>query len=325
MIRPIALAASLLLLTGCSPNVTWRKEPPLSQKAGRDSDVQLLSLDTKEGLQVLPDGIAANERFELVATPPNQIIGVMDISGRALRYGSGDAIEESIRDEAARHGGNLVAYSAPGHVAWVIHLAPAPPVAPKTIDEREAELTAAHPDYARTQSWDLALPAIPKMVFTSQVNRCYAVAITAAPETSWSPETRKRLGLELARKERDPILDRTSWIAQDLSRTSRTFFQETHCASKSQEISIAFRWSTEDGTQKVGAGPARLLLYERAPQPGEIAALEKKALDDGEDYRRRMCSGCWRMAAKSCAVPRAICNPYLLCLRDSMLTADYCK
>jgi hypothetical protein len=325
MTRPLALAASLLLLTGCYPNVTWRKEPPLSQKAGRDSDVQLLSLDTKEGLQVLPDGIAANERFELVATPPNQIIGVMDISGQALRYRSGDDIEESIRDEAARHGGNLVAYSTPGHVAWVIHLAPAPPVAPKTIDEREAELTSAHPDYTRTQSWNFDLSAAPAMQFQSRVNACYAIAIAAAPEASWSAGTRTRLGLELARKERDPILDSRTWIAQDLSHTSRTFFQETHCASKAQAISIGFRWSTEDGTQKVGAGPARLLLYEREPKPGEIAALEKKALDEGEDYRRRMCSGCWQRAAKSCAVPRAICNPYLLCLRDSMLTADYCK
>jgi hypothetical protein len=58
-------------------------------------------------------------------------------------------------------------------------------------------------------------------------------------------------------------------------------------------------------------------VFSRAPAEGEIAQRTAAGREASEEMRRRLCGRCWGLAKEACAVPLAICNSYLLCLRRS--------
>lgn len=323
MLRSVA-ALSLLLSAGCFANATWLHEPPRAARR-QPSAVQLIDLHAKEGLQQLPDGITMPGYRQLAVAPPHRLIGELRIESGAVRYAGEQAVLASLREEAAEHGADLLIFGDGSARVYAVALGAEPPAAPRSLDEREAELAAAHPEHQREQAWEGTLAAPPTPTFQARAGRCYALAIAVGPEAVWSVDARRQFFLQLERKQYDGSLSASAWAPKELPRATRTVFLEAQCASVGQAISVAVRFAHDSGNLKLGEGPARLLLYSRQPKDGELAALARQAAEAAEEHRRRVCSPCWRVAKSSCAVALSLCNPYQLCLRDSGLTGAYCK
>ncbi len=323
MLRFVA-ALALLLNAGCFANVTWLREPPRAARTLSPAAVQLIDLHEKEGLQQLPDGIVAGYR-QLAVAPPHRLIGALRIEDGALRYAGAEAVLASLREEAAEHGANLLISGDSSGKVYAVALGAEPPATPRSIDEREAELAAAHPEYQREQAWEGTLAAPPQATFQTRAGRCYALAVAVGPEAVWSVDARRQFFLQLERKQYDGSLSASAWAPKELPRAARTVFLEAQCASLDQAVSVAVHFAADSGHLKLGEGPVRFLLYGRKPKDGELAALARQAAEAAEKHRRAVCSPCWRVAQASCAVALSLCNPYQLCLRDSGLTGAYCK
>ena len=212
-----------------------------------------------------------------------------------------------------------------GQRAFAVRLAKVAPEPPQSIEEREAGLAAAHAEYQREQAWDGTLEAPPKVSFATRAGRCYALGVSVAPEAVWSREARQQVIFRFDRTAHDPTLRRQAAPPKFLPRSTRTLFTEFQCATAAHAVNLSVHFQPESGTETMDTGAARFAVYSRDPKPGEIEELAAAAKKAGQELRGRMCSECWRVAKRSCAVPLALCNPYLLCLRSWSLTFDYCK
>jgi hypothetical protein len=313
----VRLAGIAFVMAGCAADLEWTR-PPVPQAPLAIGEVRYVASGEGVDLRVdLPDGVSWDGRF--FVTPPNVLIG--EVRVKQLPPGFFDVpVEETLRKEAAARGANLVAHHKPSRRAIFVRVAPAPP--PPSFDAALASLVAQHGSPQKW--WDGALESPLRFSFEVEPSRCYGVGVALDGAAQLGSDARAWSAVFLRSTRDQWAMLSPSTLGERMPRAQHALFADVGCASSVDTVSLRLAVIKSNGEPPLGLGKARVLVFARPAQDGEIVSRTEKAKSDVEELRRRECRRCWELARRECAVALTYCNPYQLCLRELDLSEEYC-